>query len=226
MPEAISPLWGRDAPTTAGGTPRYLAAAVTSSMDSLNCRTASRFARRLMTAGGAISRWSPETPRRILAWDRPASRAVRAAAVTRPAKFSSGANGCLAVACRRQTPRRAASRCRGLRRRFSGRAGWRVIARAWRRHCRPVRSRMPAPVSDAANGAARRVRRPARRVSVVGEAVEECSGGNSIHHFFGGDDCAQRSVTAGETFGRDQDVGRNVPVFDWRSFVRCGPCRS
>ena len=32
--------------------------------------------------------------------------------------------------------------------------------------------------------------------------------------FLRGDDRAQWSVSAGETLGGDQDVGRNVPVFD------------
>ena len=51
-------------------------------------------------------------------------------------------------------------------------------------------------------------------VSVVGKAVQEGSRGNSIYDFFGGDDRAQRSVAAGETLGCDQNVGRDVPVFD------------
>src|SRR5450755_231721 len=51
-------------------------------------------------------------------------------------------------------------------------------------------------------------------MSIVGEAVQEYSGGDSVNYFFRGDDRAQRSIPAGETLGCDQNVGRNVPMFD------------
>ena len=52
-------------------------------------------------------------------------------------------------------------------------------------------------------------------VCVVGEAVQKSSGagGDGVDHFLAGEDGTERGVSAGESFGGDQDVGTQVPVF-------------
>ena len=57
-------------------------------------------------------------------------------------------------------------------------------------------------------------RRQRDGVGVVSEAVEECSGagGNRVDNFLAGDDSAERSVSAGETLGSNQDVGLHIPM--------------
>ena len=51
---------------------------------------------------------------------------------------------------------------------------------------------------------------------VVGEAVQERAraSGDGFDYFLACDDRTQWSVSAGETFGGDQDVGRDTPVID------------
>src|SRR5882724_2944309 len=52
------------------------------------------------------------------------------------------------------------------------------------------------------------------RMGVVGESVQKSSGGNSVHNFLAGDDCPERSITAGEALRRDQNIGCKAPIFD------------
>ena len=49
---------------------------------------------------------------------------------------------------------------------------------------------------------------------VVGEAVQERAGsvGDRVDDFLAGDDCAERGVSAGESFGGDEDVGGNAGI--------------
>ena len=62
----------------------------------------------------------------------------------------------------------------------------------------------------------RLTRRKGDRVCVIGETVNQRSRavGHGVDYFATGDHRAQGSVSAGQSLGGNQDVGRNAPVVD------------